>query len=542
MRPLSGWIWPTLIFAVFVALAALFDPVFQSNDDAALAMLGSGFGIASRPEPQLIFSNFLYGHLIGAASWLLSSTAHAWLTTLMLAGAAAAIMAAAVQKSADLVPAGLFAAVGICLTAIMHPQFTTTAAALCVSSVVAANEYVATASRRWFAAALSLLLLSVILRWESAAMLALAALPALMIGLLSLEHVYRNRTIKILSAGVALTATVLAIDAMSYAIDPTWKEVRPYMRVRALFNDLQSVPWVEGSDAYAKAGWSKNDYLLFKAWYARDPLFSFDNINLIAAAHAFDNLRLDLGLYLARSWMILSTSSVALLTVSLALLVFIAAVRSSARTYVVGGLLGAVGAFLLIFLGGRPPLERVSLSLIFFLAGLAYVLMLNLRPALPVQRWAMVALYATSAALLALNVIHAVRDRSAADKYTRAFAPVQRDLTDRTIVWGAAVNANYLMSLWGGDPFLRDRKFIGIGASIRAPFVDEILKTWGVTDFSRSLCTDRTISILARKDNINLFQHFCRTRYNAGATYRLVAERPPFMVWRLEAGAETQQD
>ncbi|HEX2839802.1 hypothetical protein [Hyphomicrobium sp.] len=536
MRPLSRWIWPTLIFVVFCALAALFDPVFQTNDDAALAMLGSGFGIASRPEPQLIFSNLLYGHLVGAASWVLSSTAHAWLTTLMLAGAAATIMATAVQRSADLVPVGLLAAVGICLTAIMNPQYTTTAAALCVSAAVAANEYVATASRRWLAVALSLLLVSVILRWESAAMLAFAALPALMIGLLSSEGTYRNRTIKILSAGVALTVVVLAVDAISYAIDPTWKEVRSYLRVRALFNDFQSVPWVEGSDAYAKAGWSRNDYLLFKAWYARDPLFSFDNIKMIASAHAFHNSRSGLGLYLVRSWMILSTSSIALLTVSLSLLASIAAARASARIYVVGGLLGAGGAFLLVFLGGRPPLERISLSLIVFLAGLAYVLMLNSRPPLPVRRWAKVGLGATSAYLLALNAMHASYDRSIAHEYTRAFAHVQRDLTDRTIVWGSAVDANYLMSLWGNAPFLSDRKFVGIGAATRAPYVDEILKTWGVTDFSRSLCTDRTISILARKDNIDLFQHFCRARYNAGATYKLVAEKSPFKVWRLEGG------
>ena len=62
-----------LAAAAFLALTApilahlLFTPKFQTNDDACINMIACGAGICDRPEPHLLYINFLIGKLL---EWL----------------------------------------------------------------------------------------------------------------------------------------------------------------------------------------------------------------------------------------------------------------------------------------------------------------------------------------------------------------------------------------------------------------------------------------------------------------------------------------
>src|SRR5689334_15824260 len=109
MRALSLNLWmrwaPAALFCVLLALAAVANPVFQSSDDSTLGMLGGGFGLTSSPEPRIMFANYLYGLMIGAVSWALPLTAHAWLTVVALATAAAIVLTLACQKGVSALPA-----------------------------------------------------------------------------------------------------------------------------------------------------------------------------------------------------------------------------------------------------------------------------------------------------------------------------------------------------------------------------------------------------------------------------------------------------
>src|SRR6476660_2798659 len=119
----------TLIAAIFFG-----TPLFEGNDDAGLAMIGAGFGLAAEPEPHIIFSHFGYGLFLNFISRFVGPYAHGW-TSLAALGLSIGLYSRAVcehlRGHGALVGAILVIAVGcVFARALLEVQFTITAALL----------------------------------------------------------------------------------------------------------------------------------------------------------------------------------------------------------------------------------------------------------------------------------------------------------------------------------------------------------------------------------------------------------------------------
>jgi hypothetical protein len=71
-------------------------PLFETNDDCGLAMIGAGFGTAVEPEPHFIFAHFGYGVLLNLISRFAGPNAHGW-TTLAALGVSIGLYARAIS-------------------------------------------------------------------------------------------------------------------------------------------------------------------------------------------------------------------------------------------------------------------------------------------------------------------------------------------------------------------------------------------------------------------------------------------------------------
>jgi len=109
--------------------AVRLEPVWATNDDVALAMLGSGFGIAVAPTSRLVFAHPFYGLALNALTPLLGTAAHGWLTLvgLMLAAGVLGLALAPLRFGMVALAACWLA---LLLPATLSPQFTITSGLL----------------------------------------------------------------------------------------------------------------------------------------------------------------------------------------------------------------------------------------------------------------------------------------------------------------------------------------------------------------------------------------------------------------------------
>src|SRR3954467_6345030 len=137
VRP-SNRVGAALIVALCALAASLtLEPLFMTNDDSALAMIGAGFGIASHPEPHLIFAHYGYGIIVGLLSRIIGPAAHGWITLCSLTGCLFLLVKAVFLARGFALSAYLWVIILFCAFtgAMIEPQFTITSALLFVSGI-----------------------------------------------------------------------------------------------------------------------------------------------------------------------------------------------------------------------------------------------------------------------------------------------------------------------------------------------------------------------------------------------------------------------
>ena len=73
-----------LITAYVFGLFAAVDPLWQTNDDVAMAMIAHGYGLATNSSPNLLFSTVAWGHVTQALHGLLPLQGYALAALLAL--------------------------------------------------------------------------------------------------------------------------------------------------------------------------------------------------------------------------------------------------------------------------------------------------------------------------------------------------------------------------------------------------------------------------------------------------------------------------
>jgi hypothetical protein len=258
-----------LLAVVFAAVFMGAMPAYwETNDDVSMSMIVHGYGLTAWGSPSIIYSNVLWGYLIGALPDVAGVLPYSWLAMSLLAAIGAAF-------AWRLRRAGLggvaIAAVWLLVMArpLAAPQFTLLAGLAAVAGLLpmlaSAQAQVRTPAR--WPLAFAALFVAFLVRLDITMLLTLLALP-----LLAWRELARDRAF-LACAAVTLALAVLAfwIDRRHYegaewALFNAMETVRvpftDYHVARSLFEQLGPGDW---------QGLSRNDIQLVSAWFFVDP-------------------------------------------------------------------------------------------------------------------------------------------------------------------------------------------------------------------------------------------------------------------------------
>jgi hypothetical protein len=510
-------------------------PLFETNDDCGLAMIGAGFGTAVEPEPHLIFSHFGYGLLLNAVSRFAGPNAHGW-TTLAALGGSIGLYAHAIsgywREDPVLVGAALVIGLGCVFTrALLDPQFTLTASLLFGAAtgcwLAALRE--GAQSPGLAAGIYGALILSFLMRPAIAILGPIVVGPALIWLAWRGPESSRRQTLRFLIALVAIAAAIYLTDKAAYFFSPEWRDAVEYNQLRSLFNDFYRIPWIPNSPEYAKVGWSANDHAMFMSWYSLHPIFDYANIKYLA-----DTLLLQTPLFAfsgARAWLTSLWQS-PLLSAAVAAQVLTCILLPRHRTFLVLVAIGTLAALILSGLTGRPPVFRVQFSAI-SVALLCTLPLLrgaapqsNLIRGIGVYLLAGIALYVGSVTMRAHHkqVLEAAAYRAELSEVSRYFAGT-------VISWGATLAWEWLITPTKVYPPLAGTTIPSIGLFTKMPVMTSALRRLGINDLGLTLCTQPDVRLIAAASNVATLKNFCQEHYHVRPTYSLVFSHPPTEIY-----------
>jgi len=261
--PLVAFVLATLWLA---CLLVIFDPVWETNDDVAMAMVAHGYGFASTGSPNLLFSNVLWGNIVlslqgvgGLQGYSVGTLGTLWVV-------AFAILFCLTRLGAGLL---LAASVTVLATAwpILFPQFTVNAGLLAATSVLALRTYIRTSDPIALAGCCALAVLGFLVRPLEAALIAVVALP-----LLPWQLLGKDRRLQLAAACTALAVVLaMAADYLAYQT-AEWAVFTAQNVARAPYTDFDSAQIIKSHPAVMAAnGYSANDIDLISRWFFIDP-------------------------------------------------------------------------------------------------------------------------------------------------------------------------------------------------------------------------------------------------------------------------------
>lgn len=115
------WFFVSLL--AVASLSLLFEPVWRTNDDVAMAMIAHGYGLAAEASPAIYFSNVIWGHIVQAIPSVQGVQGYAIATILLTLATAASLLFVASKIGVHPVLAGLTVLI-VYVPHVVRPQFT----------------------------------------------------------------------------------------------------------------------------------------------------------------------------------------------------------------------------------------------------------------------------------------------------------------------------------------------------------------------------------------------------------------------------------
>lgn len=503
-------------------------PLFEGNDDAGLAMMGAGFGLAVEPEPHLVFSHFGYGLLLSFVSRFAGPYAHGW-TSLAALGLSIGLYSRAMceharGRGALLVTLMIIAAGCVFAQALLELQFTINAALLfgaamsCWLSVLREGNR----SRGLAAVIYGAVILSFLIRPSAAAMGLVVVGPAL--AWLAWRGPTNSRppTRRFIITIAAIATTIYLTDRAAYAFSADWRDALEYNQLRSLFNDFFRIPWIAGAPEYQKVGWSANDYHMFMNWYSLHPIFDYDNLKFLVQTLLLQAPFLEPSG--VRDWLTALWNSPVLSALVIGQLL-LCLLLPRHRSFTCLLLVGTFAALIALSLTGRPPNFRVLFPMISlgFLCMLVVVAEVKLVPLQKVGIGILlcVGLYAGSTIVLT----HRERVADAA-AYRAALTDAKSYFSGMVISWGSGLAWEWLITPTTIHAPVAGLTIPSIGVISKTPIMQSTLRRLGIADLGSALCTQPDIRLIADASQIVILQKFCEEHYQVRPVYRLVFDSP----------------
>ena len=288
-RSVGSWIKAATLSIALIGFVILLSGglFYESNDDVSMSMLCAGVGIVDRPDDHLLFTNHLIGRFLGhlydfrrSAPWY----ALYLLTCQALAFTVIFRILFSKGKGAIALAITAVCSIAILLRPIVLLQFTSTSFLLGTAGVLSILVGVERKSlRSYLILGIVLLVLSVMVRDLSALMtVGLAGL----LGLSKLAFTPRRKK-AVLFCLVMFVCGLVCVGGR--ALDRVYFDASGWKNAAALNSERSFVEMHKMSledpktrEALAVAGWSTNDFRMFKNWgYLDRDLYSLERFKAI---------------------------------------------------------------------------------------------------------------------------------------------------------------------------------------------------------------------------------------------------------------------
>ena len=161
-----------------VLVCAFCPPIWETNDDVAMAMTAHGYGIAAVGTPIIIFSNVLWGHLVRGIPTLGGIDGYSIATLCVLVIVGATSIFALLHFRSGIIACAAIVSMAL-LRAVLFPQFTVNAGLLVVAAVVCWQIYAKNGEKGALIAGYFLAYLGYLVRPQEFALVLLVAVPVL---------------------------------------------------------------------------------------------------------------------------------------------------------------------------------------------------------------------------------------------------------------------------------------------------------------------------------------------------------------------------
>jgi hypothetical protein len=256
-------------------------PFFLTNDDVFKILAVKGIGAVSSPSPYMGYSNVLLGYsLVKMYSWFPSFPWYPWFLCLTQLLSFWAFLWLLCLKSSGRFRVLFFIGtwIGIYFIFFVFLQFTMTAGLAAGAGILLfclAPEGFGDIRRAGLVAvSVLLLVLGFLIRDHFVFLMFLVALPVLVFRARDVR--FRNFVVRNWPWPAGALLICLALGAFHYAWfqkDPAWREYNRFDRQRVELQDYRITEYNPATKPFFdRAGWSENDYWLFKNWFFANPL------------------------------------------------------------------------------------------------------------------------------------------------------------------------------------------------------------------------------------------------------------------------------
>lgn len=293
----------------FAFMLALFQPGFDTNDDAGMNMIAAGKVLTHQPDEHLVFTHayiglalkYLYTHA-PRIPWYGLYLVTAQIVAHTIVGGL--ILSRGLLRNVWSWFAIWMMTVGLLF--FVRLQFTTTAFLVGLSGLlllwesmrvaIARNQVTETEPTSLPKSVLALTLagiattsLCVMIRWEIFQLLFVLSLPVLAIWLFQ-QKATLQQTVRFAAIGLFVFLCGIALNQAHFAYynsDSQWAKFYDYNAVRVFFNDTIQVRYTpETSEHFKQVGWSENDLKMMQYWCFDDPqTYSYEQLQKVYGSY-----------------------------------------------------------------------------------------------------------------------------------------------------------------------------------------------------------------------------------------------------------------
>jgi hypothetical protein len=254
------------VASLISALYFAFDPLWETSDDVHMSMIAHGYGIAAYASPNLLYSNVLWGYLVGAIPTIHGVMGYslATLSAVLLVGWAIMYFLLRLGTNYAL---SLLAVVLIISRPALIPQFTLNAGLLTVAAIAGWQVYARVGGMQNLLLACLFALLGFLIRDSAFFLVIGVALP-----LIPWETLRNQKQMQVafLLLGLAIASAVI-FDRWSYG-GVEWQQFRELNAVRVPYTDYGAGEHLKHHpEIIARHGYSPNDIDLISNWFFVDP-------------------------------------------------------------------------------------------------------------------------------------------------------------------------------------------------------------------------------------------------------------------------------